>query len=333
MKNIQYIIKTYGLDPKTQCLKKINRGISSENYILGVRRPEFFLKEYRPGKWDEVPDIHRIMRILQKHVPIPQPLKNKKGASYGKNKKEVYALFPFINARHISRNKLGATAIRSMAHHQAKIHQVPTKIIPRLPVVNQRWDDAEFLEKAYTILAMLEKMKRTTTFDRMARRGLRKKIELVEKNTVAFKDLGLHMNFICHGDYQASNMFFTKDDKVQWIFDWEKVGKGSRAFEVLQTMEYDFFDGVFSRKNKKDAFLFLHEYTKVFPLGFEELRTALRARLIRHAHSLWIEKDFYLENNPRGKKFLAEQYRTINFYENNLETFALELKKVLVHKR
>lgn len=299
----------------------VQEGFLSRNYVLFCKKDNYFLKQYSFSDEDKIAEIHRVKRLFAENgIPVILPLSNKKHSTHFRFESKYYALFPFVRGRRLSSRQLSIKALRSAGTMLANIHLISKNKPPiRLEDRFKSWNKKEFLAKAKDILAIVERKRSKSSFDRLAIRTLKAKIALAEKNTVRFEDLNLKSDHVTHGDYHENNMFFDDNDNVAWVFDLEKTELAPRIVEVVRSAVFICFDGKFTPKNFKKAAEYLRAYNKVYPLKQAEVRDGMRAFSLKHLHSLWVETEHYLKHNYRVDKFIKTDLDECNFVSGNFE--------------
>ncbi len=326
MENLLSEIKSlYGLDLHSP--EKIERGYLSENHVLTDSATKYFLKRYRFDREEKVAEVHAAKRYFSDGgIPVILPLPNKNGKTFFSYEGGYFAIFPFIDGRHIQRESLTEAAAVSMGKMLGKIHLLGMKSPLSAEDHFSGWDKEKFLAKADLIISIINEKAELDDFDKKALQTIQLRRQLIEENTINFEDLGLSSNCLIHGDYHEMNMFFDDNDNVEYVFDWEKITIAPRMFELMRSVIYVFFGDSFDEKSIHLARTYINAYTSVVPTSEEELTKGLQLFYLRQLHGFWVENEHYLKNNYRVDRFLISRSDSTKYMAEHLD----ELTKKLI---
>ena len=328
---IDAIVEHWQLPSDTQVISEVTKGVLSTNFIIGTSKQRWFLKRYRFDDGAKIKEIHGVKRHFSSHgIPVIMPLEGRDESTAFHADDGWYSLFPFIDGRQPERELLTPTALTSAAQLLAKIHLLSKTSPFVVQDIAKDWDGPATLEKAEEILAIINAKPKKDDFDLKSEAILKVKMELVRKNTVSFAELGLSKDTLCHGDYQEANMFFDEDDRVSWLFDWEKADMEPRTYEVLRAMELMCMNGNFTQRHIDNAKHFVRSYHEAYPLNHEELAAGLTGRRIRGIHSIWTMQQHYIVKNNRSDRFLEAEYKNIAHIADRARIFEPEILAAVV---
>lgn len=318
------ICSEYGLALQSP-IQPIERGYLSNNFYLQGEIGSYFLKQYRYSQPDRVLAAHEAKFFFAAaNVPVILPLRTVAGASFFDFEQRYFALFPYIEGRHLTRGCFSEQAITSCAEMLSRIHRagknpVVHHIKPRMSVRNK----AHFEETAHLILERIDPT-RNTEFDQLALETIRLKLRLADRHQNEFAGIDLPSDHLVHGDFQDANLFFDAEDKVSHLFDWELTRIVPRGLELVRAIEFicfanpENFKAIFSVENYEKARCYLQHYHDRYPIERNEFEMVWRARYFDKLLSLWVEEDHYLAGNPRVDPFLESEYHTTRYYAEHL---------------
>jgi len=175
-------------------------------------------------------------------------------------------------------------------------------------------------EEIEEILQKISEVEHKTSFDIAAEQNLLLKKKIVESNEQTYEQFSFRNDHLIHGDYMIGNVFFDSDDKVSYVFDFEKTQYAPRFFELFRSMIYSTFLGDNVTQDALDrAKLYLDSYLAVYPMSKDELASGFTAYHLRSAHSLWVEKEHYLLGNTRVDELLQSDILRIEYFSKNFE--------------
>lgn len=321
----------YDIGKRPRIANQIKEGYLSQNYILKSDNNRFFLKQYANYTEQQIDEIHHVKKYFaEEGIPIILPIETVSGKTYFTLEDKVYALFPFIHAKTVDRRSLTKKSLQSLAHMLARMHLLSKDGYPE--IINQYqkfWDSEDFHVTSDTILSKLEHIEQKNDFDRLAIKTLNLKIRLVKNNKVTPEDLSIQNNHLVHGDYHEKNVFFDDSQNVEYVFDLEKAAVGLRLFEVIRSMDLICLNGDFSEENIRKAQIYLKDYNDKYSISRDELHKGINFYYIKKAHSLWVEKEHYINDNMRVDCFLEKEYSMLRYYSKHWIELAIKLSEVL----
>ncbi|MDE2019459.1 MAG: phosphotransferase [Patescibacteria group bacterium] len=315
------IKKLYGLSIDKSVL--IKEGFMGHNRALYCGKEKYFLKRYYFTDEPKIKEVHRVKKFFSsKGIPVILPMQARNHSTYFCFDGRYYALFPFVNGRKLFSEKLTAKALRSSGEMLARIHLISKRRAPfKLADQFSSWNTEQFLKDAEHIITIIQRKKKKSCFDFAALEVLKVKMDFARKNRVAFAGLHLENDHLIHGDYHAKNLFFDNADNVEWVFDFEKTQIAPRIMEMIRSAIIVCFDGRFTKKNFKKAEEYIGAYTKLYPLKKAEVESGLTAFVVKHMHSVWVEKEHYLKHSRRVDRFLESTLKERFFMYENFSRF------------
>lgn len=322
MYSIEKFLKdSYPYLTQPQILKNINGGSRSKNFLIKDRNQYFFLKNYYLSQKD-VLQIHKIQNFFfEKGIPVICPVLNNKNKSISIFNDQIYTLFPFINGYTIPKEKLSKENLASLAKMLALIH-LAGKNPPdfSMQMNDTLWNSEKSFIEMNDIENKVNSIKEKNEYDLLVLKFLDLKREILKSNKIKYKDLSLKNDHLIHGDYYEKNVFFDKDGKVSYVFDWEQTKLLSRALEIVRSIEIICFSGIYNEITKEKAKFFLNSYNNVYPIDREEIVEALKVFVLIRAHSLRIEKLHYQNQIFISDPLLINDFRFLEYnYYNGKE--------------
>lgn len=316
-------ISIYGFSNQIKVIDKVKEGFLSQNYVLGSGRPEYFLKEYRFENSEKIRQIHKIkFYFAEKGIPIILPIINRAKNSFFEHDGKFYAVFPFVTAKTVSRESPPDEALISCAQMLARIHLLSKNETPDLIAdIVKGWDKSKFLTEAYEIKRKIEEILKKTDLDQKYLDTLNLKIKLAKEDDTCYEKLDLKSDHLVHGDYHDKNLFFNNDLSVKYVFDLEKAEYSPRVLELIRSLDFLCLDNRFADENIARARLYFDTYNSLYPIPKKEFENGWKAYYLKKAHSLWLEKEHYLNKNYRIDVFAGEEAKMLNYFQNNFDDF------------
>ena len=329
MENTSLITKInslYGLSVSLENLQIVDGGFLSTNFILASNDKKYFLKKYRINKPEKIKETHSIKKYFEENgIPVILPLINNEGQTFFEDDGSIYALFPFINGIHFEREVLQTEAISSLAEMLGKIHLVGRDYTGQVETAFKLRTPDNFIVEVQKYLDIIHSKQEKDSFDVLAEKTLLLRLKLLKKLDYSLESLNFACDHLVHGDYHDKNVFFNSEGGVIYVFDFEKSGKAPRVSEIYRSLDFICLNGSFEEINLSRAHRYLESYSSTYPIEIEELYRGLKLYYIKLVVSLWVEKSHYAENNSRMDVFLDGQYKTLQYFSENLETFFKEI--------
>lgn len=307
---------------EVQSTEKVTRGFLSENHILYSKDKKYFLKRYRFDTQERIEEVHSTKKYFADGgIPVILPITNTEGNTFFYFDNGYFALFPFVLDSQPERGSLTNTEITSLGETLGRIH-----LLGKMSnlVIKERfkpWNKNKLLEKIELVHKEIKKQTDITDFDRLALQSIETKKKLVENNLIVYEDLNLSADHLIHGDYLDQNVFFGIDDKVSYVFDFEKTDYSPRTYELFRSLMYTFLSGDITEEEIGKAKLYLNAYLSIYPTTKDELTRGLKLFYLKSIHGMWVETEHYLNKSNRVDIFLLHDFRRIQYLSNNLKTF------------
>ncbi len=305
--------------------EKVNKGFLSENHIFQGDN-KYFLKRYRFDKQDRIEEIHSAKRYFADGgIPVILPITNTKGNTLFFFENGYFALFPFVSDIQLERGYLTDTAVISFGEMLGRIHLLGKASTLPIKEKFKAWDKEKALKKIDLIYNEINKLTDLTEFDRLALHNIETKKRLIQNNTIKYEDLGLPCDHLIHGDYLDHNVFFGVDNKVSFVFDFEKTDYSPRTYELFRSLMVTFLSNNFDEQEFEKAKLYLMSYLSVYPTSKDELLRGLKLYYLKIIHRTWVEGEHYLEKKDRVDLFLLNDLQRIKYLSENFEEFQEKL--------
>lgn len=330
--HLETVQKLYTEAREATLVKEVQEGYLSRNFILENRGVKFFLKQYRFDSLEKIREIHRAKFFFSSGgIPVILPLQNRNEEYFFEEEGKFYALFPFVSGRIIPRANRPQHAIESAARMLANIHLLSKDGFPEIVKDEAKgWDKNAFLKEAETIQEKIERRKEKSDFDHLVLEVMEYKRKIVQSNTVLYEKLRLANDHIIHGDYYGQNIFYNENDEVKYVFDFEKTKRSPRVLEVIRCVDFMCLSDRFEEKDFEDARVFLRAYSAAYPLQRDELIRGLRAYFFKNIHSLWIEREHYLNENYRTDPLYTGKLAHLQYYWQHFDLLADRLTQALI---
>ncbi|MFA6158320.1 MAG: phosphotransferase [Candidatus Paceibacterota bacterium] len=268
----------------------------------------YFLKGYRFDDGEQVAEIHKIKFFFSSEgVPVILPLRNSEGNTYFSIDGKYYALFPFVKGVHHNRGSMPSAAVSALGTFLAKLHKAGAKCNFPVRGTFKHKGPERFKVGAEEILGIIRSKKSLDYFDEKALEGLEFKMVVSQRDGVDVDTLLIDPFVLLHGDFHEQNVFFDDAMQIKYVFDFEKAVMGPRAFEFWRSADYMFLNGTFSDDRLTHVAAYLKAYNRENPISKPELARGLEIYYQRIIHSLWIEKEHYLEGSTRTDHFLDNE--------------------------
>ena len=102
-----------------------------------------------------------------------------------------------------------------------------------------------------------------------------------------------------------------------------------RVFELVRSMDYMCFEGVFEDENFRKAKTYLSAYNSSYSISANELKSGVLMYFLTKAQSFWIENSHYIDESSRVDHFLEIEFKTLLYLKDNLESFIDKLRQII----
>jgi Ser/Thr protein kinase RdoA (MazF antagonist) len=308
---------------------RVEKGFMSHNYSVVTTDGVFFLKQRALDTLPQIDSIERAEQFFAEHgIPIVSPFLTKEGFRHVVFDDKCYVLSNFIDGIHLERGNLSVTALGDMAELLAKIH-----LLTKDGIVGEYTEFGYFkprnkekiLSELFDFISLVEAKKDLSEFDILALSTMKIRVQLIEQNSVTFDSPAMLDRHLCHGDYHADNMFFTHEEKVSHLFDFDMTGPAPRMYEVVRTFMLSCFDHVYSEDRLEQSRLFIFAYNKKYPFTEQEFADAFEAYYVKQFWSDWIEKAHYVQGITRTDVLYKPMVDTILYLKDNRQDLLSKL--------
>jgi Ser/Thr protein kinase RdoA (MazF antagonist) len=301
--------------------EKVAKGFLSDNYFLSDSTKRFFLKKYRFDSPNRIVEVHSSKKYFANGgIPVILPIALSNGNTFFEYDGAYYALFPFVDGKHIERSELTEASIISLGQMLGKIHLLGkgSKLIidDRFKIKNEEKTSKEIED----ILVKISEISQLDDFDKVALEDIQMKKELLLKNSITFENFGLSCDHLIHGDYLDHNVFFDEDDNVKWVFDFEKTNYSPRTYEIFRSMVYGLLSADVTEADLENARKYIDAYSSVYPISKDEMKRGLQLYFVKTIRGFWVESEHYLKGNTRVDHFLFDDYKKIKYLSKNLDS-------------
>ena len=298
------------------------------NFWLEAGGTKYFLRKYRPYGLERIQEIHAAKdHFSKKGIPVIAPIRTRENATFFEWEGSHYALFPFVKAKEMTRETLNDTQLRNLGTFLADLHLAGKEPFDAVRETEHPWSKEKFYKRLQRVLDHVAAKPEKDAFDEAVLQKLAVQSALVGENTHAY---GTRYPYhLTHNDYHVNNIFFSPDDEVSHIFDWEKTQWGTRARELARALELLASDTEFDDESFRKAGLLLGAYNDRYPISAEELEDGVRKRILGSLHAVWIEEEHYFNGNNRADELLAREDMRIRYYRDHFDEYVATLARNL----
>lgn len=317
------LIEHYGFDNDFS-IERIHAGFLSENYKFVSGGKVYFLKGYRKGI-ERNRDIHKAKKYFRDHgIPVILPIETKIKDTLFTLGDKVYALFPFVEGIHHNRQHISDEVAIEIAKLLAKMHKIAMDFPMTVPAVIKFWNDVDAFLKIDTIIDLLSKISKKSTFDVFVEETLKLKKKLITRDSAPVSKYDIEPHILIHGDFHEQNLFFDNQGKIKYVFDFGEVKMGPRAQELWRSAEFMFINGKFTDENIAKVILYFRTYNSCNSITREVLEAGFNIHYQMLIHSTWVETEHYVLGNYKVDHFLEKG--TLAYFGDNKDQF---LKRVM----
>ncbi len=308
--------------------EKVTRGFLSDNYFLSDGTTRFFLKKYRFDNSNRIAEVHASKKYFADGgIPVILPISLLDGNTFFEHDGAYYALFPFVEGKHLERGNLTEASIISLGQMLGKIHLLGKESKLAIDDQFKIENEEKTFKKIEDILVKISEVSLLSDFDKVALENVQMKKGLLLKNTMTFESLGLNCDHLIHGDYLDHNVFFDEEDKVKWVFDLEKTNYSPRTYEIFRSMIYGLLSADVTKADLENARKYIDAYSSVYPISKDEIKRGLQLYFVKTIHGFWVESEHYLKGNTRVDHFLFDDHKRIKYLSENLDSLVEVLTK------
>lgn len=219
-------------------VSSLDKGLLNQNLVVETNAKKLLLKIYRSevGK-QELQDMHRVMEFVgERGIPVPKLIVT---TEYANRQIGLYSYLPGKNPVLYSTS---LPRIEAMGERLGRIHALlseyaeiytPKDETPLQATIHARE------EKVKKINSLIEKAKQQELpHSKELIAILEERTARLESQTWDFASFDELPHHFVHGDFHTKNILFF-GNKLTGVLDWEKIGWGSHAFEIMRSIIFN----------------------------------------------------------------------------------------------
>ena len=286
VKDIRSSLKTLNIEKGIYFITKIDKGIESKNYFVGLNSRNnlrYILKIY-PNDNEVRYEIEILNKLSSSNKPLFSPLVQE-GVFFINNKPSI--LLRYITGCILAKNKISLPVIREIAKKQAKMHLSLLNFKPKNKKVRFSVFDFNFL-------SFFCKNDKSLYY-----RKILEEIKIIEKESKSFTKIDFKKTII-HEDLTPENILITKNGDINFV-DFGESHYAEMISDIAITIKEIIISNV-----GVDLLLiqnYLNSYQKIITLDKKEINTLFfmikRRTIFMLAYYLGryeINKDFKKKN-------------------------------------
>ena len=244
-----------------------------------------------------------IFHAADQGLPVCHPVSLPDGHTILERGGKFFTLFPMALGQQLARGELNAQHAQAAGECLARIHVCFQSLPPdRYRIKNLNGDYRIHPDTIGRIESAILALPMQTNVDRNALSHLQARRTWLEKSGNEMEGVQKRLEtlpqFVLHGDYQETNLFF-KDSSVSAVIDWDQSGLAARGWEVVRALHL--MVGLSVEMCSK----FLLGYRSVLSFSNDELEESAACYGVLADNNLWVYMAAYLEGNERAKQFIG----------------------------
>lgn len=209
-------------------IKPIKKGTVQSNFLIKTTKGKFIFRYYENRKKNSVLfEANLIDYLNRKNYPCPAIYKNKKRKFIGIYKNKPYAIFEFVEGKHIE--KPGKKQETELIKEVAKLH-ILTKNY-KSPYTKYRWNYSKEFCKRIAII----KSKEINT------KNSKEKLKWLLSELSRLKLPKSLPKGVCHCDFHFSNVLFS-NGKFKALIDFDDANYTYLTYDLISLIEPFIFD-------------------------------------------------------------------------------------------
>lgn len=223
-KDFEKILPNYDLG-RYKNSKDFGHGAVQTNILLETTKGKFALRYYEHRSVKYVLFEVNILNYFNKHnYPCAIPIRNIHGELIGKYKSKPYAIFEFVEGKHIK--KPNKEQYKELVKFLAKLHQISKRYKPKY------WEGRESHDEKYCWETSKIEAKRFQSKSKGKER-----LEWLRRELDKLKFPNSIPKGVCHCDYDVSNLKF-KGNKLIGVLDFDDACYTHIIFDVATLVYY-----------------------------------------------------------------------------------------------
>ena len=277
----------------------VTGGATNTTFELEVSRARYYLRRYRKLDREAVLREHALIEHVRAHgVPAPKALELEGSSVCEAADGALWTVFEAALGAQVAYTDLTAPHVESAGRMLALLHTatatLSTHDYPRRMLA---WDGPAWVARLERIRAAILQLPALDETDRWA-------LPRVEQQRAWLADAACEHayrptfpNQVLHGDYHASNLFFTASE-VTGVIDWDVPMCLPRAFELVRAC---FF---LCQMQPELCAALISGYRALTPLSAAELADGACAWGVFADHHVWPLEETYLHGNRAAARFI-----------------------------
>ena len=318
-KQLQIILKDdFGITD-IQDYKRVPLGMMCNNFSFISSGKKYFLKQYRRREGISLYDVKASEALFSENgFPVILPELNKEGEGTFKIKDDWWSLFPFIDGYSPTADTLNPNILAYMGKMLASIHEISTRKIDYPFKKMPFWNTGAFLKQVQKVEEAASKMV-LTDVEAMSLLTLTIQKDYVEKNRPQPDHFFVRRESLLHGDFIYQNVFI-ENDKIIYLYDFERTGLGPRAFELARSLFLNCFDDGWNEKNYEFARILLCAYQTIYPIKKAELLKGAQMYVADFMHTSWMETKVIIEKSKLHSRLVEPAHKRVKHFVEGVDS-------------
>ena len=326
------LLRRFALGPPLH-LEVAPGGLLNQNLFARTALGAYFLKGYRYADPEPLKREHALVRFaVDAGLPALAPLATPAGETYLRVGGRWWAVFPRLESAHLSTDVLTVQHARDLGRTLGRLHSMLATFpesgrsrFPSWPL----WDEARAVAEMAEYEGIIRRRPALDPFDQhtLSSFGFRRTL-LGGAVPPADSFAGLPAHLL-HGDFHLGNLFWSPDDRVDSIIDWELARNGPRAWELIRALDLCLglereIDGSAER-----LIAFVHGYAGVAPLSQQECEAMPDLYWASRIHSLWVYEEHYRRGSARSDRLAMQDVELLHWLAASRPRVAAALREAL----
>jgi Ser/Thr protein kinase RdoA (MazF antagonist) len=285
---------------KVHSITTPNTGKVNTTIIIDSPQGKFAFRKYNHTDQLRVQRVNAVIQFAAAHgIPAVCPIPTQTGENILLLPTGLYALFPYIQGEHPTRDTLHIKRIEEMGRFLGQLHNV-LKVYPlsQVPERHFQVNPEETLTVIKALKKCIEEREGAHPTDAYALKRLKGKKAWIESGPQdPIPNLQRMEQQVIHGDYQVSNLFYY-DDTIKGIIDWDGTSSAPRLWEVVRCLDYEFGFQI------EPSLVFLRKYNAGNPIDLHQLNLMAHCYGYVEDQKLWAFQAVYFRGEDRARIYL-----------------------------